>query len=149
MSSFEEILEKEGTLVYTNVGDSMMPLIKEGRDIIVIVKKPEGRLKRLDIPLYRRDTDPKGKYVLHRILWVRKNDYLITGDNRRGLEAGITDRHIIGVLKAIIRDGKEIDLSTNWKYKLYSHLWCDLFPIRHCVFWVRDLVKYLRRKYTK
>lgn len=149
MDSFEHILETNGTLVYTNVGDSMMPLIKQGRDILVIGRKPEGRLKRLDIPLYRRDTDPKGKYVLHRILWVRKNDYLITGDNRRGLESGISDRHIIGVLKAIIRNGKEIDLSTDWKYKLYSHLWCDFFPIRHCVFFVRDAVKYLLRKYLK
>lgn len=149
MESFEHILETNGTLVYTNVGDSMMPLIKQGRDILVIGRKPEGRLKRLDIPLYRRDTDPKGKYVLHRILWVRKNDYLITGDNRRGLESGISDRHIIGVLKAIIRNGKEIDLSTDWKYKLYSHLWCDFFPIRHCVFFVRDAVKYLLRKYLK
>lgn len=149
MDSFEHILETNGTLVYTNVGDSMMPLIKQGRDILVIGRKPEGRLKRLDIPLYRRDTDPKGKYVLHRILWVRKNDYLITGDNRRGLESGISDRHIIGVLKAIIRNGKEIDLSTDWKYKLYSHLWCDFFPIRHCVFFVRDAIKYLLRKYLK
>lgn len=149
MESFEHILETKGTLVYTNVGDSMMPLIKQGRDILVIGRKPEGRLKRLDIPLYRRDTDPKGKYVLHRILWVRKNDYLIAGDNRRGLESGISDRHIIGVLKAIVRDGKEMDLSTDWKYKLYSHLWCDFFPIRHCVFFVRDAVKYLLRKYLK
>lgn len=122
-----------------------MPLIKQGRDIIVIERKPEGRLKRLDIPLYRRDTDPPGKYVLHRILWVRKNDYLISGDNRRNLERGITDRHIIGVLKAMVRDGKEIDLKNNWKYKLYSHIWCDLYPIRYCIFFVRDGVRKMLR----
>jgi len=145
--SFEHILETQGTLVYTNVGDSMMPLIKQGRDIIVIARKPEGRLKRLDVPLYRRNTDPPGKYVLHRILWVRKNDYFIAGDNRRWGETGITDCHIIGVLKAVVRNGKPVDLEKSWKYKLYSHLWCDLFPIRAVVFFVRDAwAKLVHRK---
>ncbi len=124
-SSFEEILQKEGQLIYSNVGDSMQPLIRQGRDLLVI-GLPEGRLKKYDIPLYRRDN---GRYVLHRILKVRPDDYVICGDNRWRCEYGITDRHIIGVLTAIIRDGKEIPV-TDWRCRLYAHLWCDLFPLR-------------------
>ena len=124
-SSFEEILDRDGRLYYTNVGDSMMPLIKQGRDLLVIVK-PNGRLKKYDIPLYKRDN---GRYVLHRILKVRENDYVICGDNRWSKETGITDRHIIGVLTAVVRDGKEISLDTR-KYRMYTVLWCGLFPGR-------------------
>ena len=124
-SSFEEILQKEGQLIYSNVGDSMQPLIRQGRDLLVI-EPPKGRLKKYDIPLYRRDN---GKYVLHRILKVRPDDYVICGDNRWRCEYGITDRHIIGVLTAIIRDGKEVPI-TDWRCRLYTHLWCDLFPLR-------------------
>ena len=35
-SSFEEVLGRDGRLVYYNVGDSMMPLIRPGRDLLVI-----------------------------------------------------------------------------------------------------------------
>ena len=103
-SSFEEILEREGRLIYSNVGDSMWPVIREGRDLLVIERKSD-RLRRYDVPLYRRDS---GQYVLHRILKVRDEDYVICGDNRWHRETGITDRHILGVLTAIIRDGREV-----------------------------------------
>lgn len=126
MSDFRSELQKHGTIIYTNVGDSMMPLIKQGRDVLVISKKPKGRLKKYDIPLYQRDS---GQYVLHRILKVRKNDYVICGDNRWNPETGISDRHIIGVLTGIIRNGKEIPMSSV-KYQIYVHLWCDWFPVR-------------------
>lgn len=77
-SSFGEILARDGRLIYTNVGDSMLPLIREGRDLLVI-EPPEGRLKKYDIAFYRRDS---GQYVLHRVLEVREHDYVICGDNR-------------------------------------------------------------------
>ena len=58
-STFQEELNKHGQIIYKNVGDSMKPLICEGRDLLVI-KKAEGRLKKYDIPLYKRDN---GQYV--------------------------------------------------------------------------------------
>ena len=106
-SSFEEILEKEGRLVYTNVGDSMWPFIREGRDLVVI-ERVSGKLEKYDVPLYRRDS---GQYVLHRVLKVRENDYVLCGDNRWRRETGVTDRHILGVLTAVIRDGKELPVT--------------------------------------
>ncbi len=124
-SGFEEILASDGRLVYTSVGDSMLPLIRQGRDLLVIQPKT-GRLKKYDIPLYRRDS---GQYVLHRVLKVCPDAYVLCGDNRWSREYGITDRHVVGVLEAVIRDGKEIPV-TDWRLRLYAHLWCDLFPLR-------------------
>ena len=135
-STFEEEIEKSGKIIYTNVGDSMMPFIKQGRDVLVI-SRVEGRLKRYDVPLYKRDS---GQYVLHRILKVRENDYVICGDNRWSKEYGITDRHIIGVLTGIIRDGREIPV-TDRKYRIYVHLWCDFFPVRAFFIRIRQFLK--------
>ena len=135
-STFEDEIKRTGRIIYTNVGDSMMPLIKQGRDVLVI-SVVNGRLKRYDIPLYKRDS---GQYVLHRILKVRKNDYVICGDNRCNKEYGITDRHIIGVLSGIIRDGREIPV-TDIKCRIYSHLWCDLFPVRVLIIRIRQIFK--------
>ena len=135
-STFEEEINKTEKLIYTNVGDSMMPLIRQGKDLLII-EKVNGRLKKYDVPLYKRDS---GQYVLHRILKVRKNDYVICGDNRWGREYGIQDRHIIGVLTGIIRDGKEISVNDK-KYKIYVHLWCDFFWIRAFILRTKHFIK--------
>ena len=106
-STFEEEISHTGKLIYTNVGDSMMPLIRQNRDLLII-EKVSGRLKKYDVPLYKRDS---GQYVLHRIIKVRKDDYVMCGDNRWQKEYGITNRHIIGVLTGVIRDGKTISVN--------------------------------------
>ena len=144
MTKFEDVIERDGRLVYTNVGDSMRPLIRQDRDILII-EKPQGRLKKYDVPLYKRDS---GQYVLHRILKVRENDYVICGDNRYSKEYGITDRHIIGVLTAVVRNGKEVPI-TDMRYRLYVHLWCVFFPIRALILKAKHFPKWLKRKYGK
>lgn len=138
-TTFEEELIRKGTILYPNVGSSMLPLIRQGKDVLIIqrpaewnTEKAEGcgdtvvKLKRLDVPLYRRND---GSYVLHRVLKVRKNDYVICGDHCYRKEYGVTDRQIIGVLTGVIREGREISVHDP-RYLLYSHLWCDLYPIR-------------------
>jgi hypothetical protein len=144
-STYEEQLQQHGTLIYTNVGDSMMPLLRENRDLMVIERRPDGRCKKYDAVLYRR---PDGKHVMHRILQVRKDDYVICGDNRWGREFGVPDEWIIGVLTAVIRDGKRIEV-TDRKYQRYVHLWCDFFWIRASILWVRDLPGRISRKLRK
>ena len=143
-SSFEEQLRKNGKLIYTNRGNSMMPLIKEGRDLLII-EPVHGRLKKYDVPLYRRDS---GQYVLHRILKVRAHDYVICGDNRYTKESGITDRHILGVLTGMIRNGKTVSV-TDRKYRLYVHLWCDCFPVRALILRTRGLLLRLCKRKGK
>lgn len=123
--SFEEILAQRGYLVYTNVGSSMMPLLRERQDIIEIRKKESGRCKKYDVVLYRRN----GQYILHRILRVLPDEYVIAGDNNSFLDPNVTDADILGVMKRVIRDGKDITMD-NLGYRLYVHLWCDCYPLR-------------------
>ena len=154
-STFEEELLRKGSIVYTNVGDSMMPLLRQGKDLLIIKRPKEWerftdgdtaiRLKRLDVPLYKRDN---GAYVLHRVLKVRKSDYVICGDNRYHREYGISDRQVIGVLTGIVRDGREISVKDR-KYRLYAHLWCDFFLIRAGILWTKQLPKKVKRKLGK
>ena len=139
-STFEKQLAQNGKLIYTNKGDSMMPLIKQDRDLLVI-KPVKGRLKKYDVPLYKRDS---GQYVLHRVLKVRRHDYVICGDNRWKREYGISDRHIIGVLTAVVRNGREVSVNS-LKYKLYVHLWCDLFPLRAFIIRAANKLKRMAR----
>ena len=143
-STFETQLAQTGKLIYTNVGDSMMPLIKQDRDL-VIIEPVHGRLKKYDVPLYKRDS---GQYVLHRILKVRDKDYVICGDNRWSKEYGITDYHIVGVLTGVVRNKKTI-LVTDKKYKLYVHLWCDFFPIRALIIHIVNKLQRIHNRRRK
>ena len=59
--TIEELIETEGKYVGPTVGVSMLPMLKSGRDSVVIEKK-QARLKPLDVALYKRGE----KYVLHR-----------------------------------------------------------------------------------
>ena len=123
--SFSDLLNEEGYFVYTNIGFSMMPLLREKRDIIVIQKKKQQRCKKYDVILYKRDN----QYILHRVLKVLPNGYIIAGDHNTFLEYDVTDDMIIGVMTRVIRNGKNI-YPNDWRYKLYYHLWCDFFPFR-------------------
>lgn len=43
--TFEEVLERDGKLVYTNKGVSMMPLLRQDQDLLVIEKCNPTSLK--------------------------------------------------------------------------------------------------------
>ena len=140
-TTFEEEINRTGRLVYTNVGRSMMPLLRQHKDLMII-EKPAGRCRKYDVPLYKRDN---GQYVLHRILKVRKEDYVICGDHCWRKEYGITDRHIIGVLTGVVRNRKTIPV-TDRRYLAYVHLWCDFFYIRAAILLSKSLFYRLKRK---
>ena len=125
LHSFEELLSTQGYIVYTNNGTSMMPLLRQHRDIIEIRPKGDNRCKKYDVVLYKRGEN----YILHRILRVLPDGYIIAGDNNTFLEYGIKDEQILGVMVRVIRDGKEIRM-TDKKYRLYVHIWCDFYPVR-------------------
>ena len=125
MVSFEEELERSGKLVYTTVGVSMNPLIKQDTDLSII-EKPKGRLKKFDVALYKR---ANGQYVLHRVVKVLDDGYVILGDNCCSKEYNIKESQILGVLTSLVRNGKEIDLNS-FGYKLYVRARYAHYPVR-------------------
>ncbi len=120
----EEILEREGVYVSTTVGTSMYPMLRNRRDTIAVRPK-SGRLKKYDIPLYRRGDD----YVLHRVIRVLPDGgYNIRGDNCVDTEMAVPEDSIIGVLDRFWRNGKEIDPDSA-AHRMYARLWVGINPI--------------------
>lgn len=120
----EDAFAQNGYWISTTVGVSMFPMLRNRRDTIVVVPYT-GRLNRYDVPLYRRD----GRYVLHRIVEVRPDSYVICGDNCAEKEYGITDDDVVGVLTEFYRGDRKIDMNGR-RYRLYVRLWCALYPVR-------------------
>ena len=77
-ANIERQLAEQGFYVSTTVGCSMRPMLRNRRDRVIVLPVGEERLKKYDLPLYRR---PDGKYILHRIIGVRDGEYIIRGDN--------------------------------------------------------------------
>lgn len=124
--TYEEYLEQNGEMTYSNVGVSMMPMLKQGCDLFTVRKKGKERCKKYDVVLYRR---PPSSYVLHRIIEVRENDYVILGDNCVNKEYGIKDSDIIGVMTRYVHNGKERSID-DFGYRLYSWTWVNFAPVR-------------------
>ena len=122
-ASFEEILARDGVLVYKTSGVSMKPMLRQNRDLVT-VRTPSSRLKRFDVALYRRG----GDYVLHRVIKVRDGSYLIRGDNTFTLES-VRDDAVIGVLTDFVRGGKEHSV-TERGYRAYVVIWNGIYPFR-------------------
>lgn len=123
--SFEDMLQMMGFIAYTCVGVSMLPLLQQKKDIVEI-QPIKGRPHKYDVILFKRN----GNYILHRVLKVfPKGGYLIAGDHNTFLERDVTDEMILGKMVRIIRDGKSI-YPTDWRYRVYVHLWCDAYPVR-------------------
>lgn len=124
--TYESYLKQYGTLTYRNVGVSMLPLLREGKDLFTITRKGKKRCKKYDVVLYRR---PPASYVLHRIVKVREHDYVLLGDNCLNKEYGIRDDDILGVMTTMIRGGKEISVQKK-TYQFLVRVWYFLYPLR-------------------
>lgn len=124
-TTYEEELTRTGRFTYTCSGVSMLPLLRQHKDLFTIEKK-QGRYEKFDVVLYKR---PSGAYVLHRVVEVRKKDYVILGDNCINKEYGIREEDILGIMTSFVRNGKEYPVSHKG-YRLYAVVWYFLYPLR-------------------
>ena len=119
----EDVLKEKGAYIGPTVGVSMLPMLKNRRDTIVVKPKTE-RLKRLDVALYKRGED----YVLHRVLGVVDGGYIIRGDNCY-VDENVPEEAVIGVLTEFFRKDKHI-LCTDEKYIRYAEKRLKRYKIR-------------------
>ena len=123
MTTFEEILSRDGRLIYKTRGVSMQPMLYQNRDL-VIIETFEGRLKPYDVALYRRGK----QYVLHRVLSLGDGVYYIRGDNTYTIET-VLEGNVLGVLTGFVRKGKQHQV-TEPGYRFYSRFWHFIYPLR-------------------
>ena len=140
----EELLKTQDEVATRTRGTSMRPLLRQGRDIVVI-KRPEFPLKAGDVPLYR--VRGKKELVLHRILKTGEDGvYIIRGDNLYVKEY-VKESQIVGVMKAFYREGRYCDCEKSRKYKLYIILNRVSYPLRYL--WKCILRPMLAKVYKK
>ena len=109
-----EVVESGGEFRLFPRGTSMLPLLREGQDSVILVKK--GPLSVGDICLYRREN---GQFVLHRLVGHAKDGTLsFRGDNQSETEHGIHEEQVLAVVSAYYRGDKRISVGS-LRHKLY------------------------------
>ncbi|MBQ7549718.1 MAG: S24/S26 family peptidase [Clostridia bacterium] len=139
-----ETLENDGSVTFVSVGSSMMPMLRNRRDTVTLVK-PHGDLKAGDIPFYQRDN---GQYVLHRIVYVNGDTYVMRGDNHWYNEYNIRQDQIIGVLASFERNGKKYSVDDR-SYRLYVRFLPVIRYIRRYYYGFKSLVYNFLKFLTK
>ena len=117
------------SVLFSPKGVSMLPMLRQDRDSVVLSPLPE-RLKKYDLPLYRREN---GQYVLHRIVKTGET-FTCLGDNQFAPEPGLTRDQMIGVVTGFYRDEQFHDVR-EWGYRLYCRVWHHSRHLRR--FWRR------------
>lgn len=105
-------------------GTSMLPMLRQEVDS-VLLREPPGQCKKYDIILYRRS---QGQYVLHRIVKVTQDGYVLCGDHQTSMETGISREQIIAIVDGFYRKEKRIHVK-QFLYQCYVHIWCCI-PLR-------------------
>ena len=125
-TSIAQELERRGRVIAPFRGVSMLPMLRQDRDL-VIIEKAAGRLERGDVGLYRRKGD--GALVLHRVLEAGPEGYVFLGDNCAFAEKGIADEQILGRLVGFVHGGRQISANSPG-YRRYVRLWLAIRPLR-------------------
>ena len=121
-------INDNGRAYFYTKGISMMPMLKEGRDISVLVP-PTRTPKRGDVVLFIRKGE-NSQLVLHRIIRRRDNgSYVIRGDNTYQNEP-VKAENVLALLEGFFRKGRYFDCEKSKRYRVYSFFRMFFYPLR-------------------
>ncbi len=137
MPLIREYLSEGQTVRFAPRGTSMLPMLRQGIDSVVLAPVPD-ELRKYDLPLYQRRD---GQYVLHRIVKVGET-FTCIGDNQFQLEEGLTREQMIAVVTEFSRGSTRYSVRSP-VYWLYCRFWHYSRPVRR--FWRRGM-GWIRRR---
>ena len=136
MPLIREQLTRQCSVRLSPRGTSMLPMLRQGRDSVVLSPLPE-RLRKYDLPLYQRDD---GQYVLHRVVKAEQ-EYTCMGDNQFTPEYPVRHEQMIALVTAFYREDRMIRCDA-LGYRMYCRFWHGSRRWRR--FWRRG-IGWLRR----
>ncbi|MDR1653739.1 MAG: S24/S26 family peptidase [Prevotellaceae bacterium] len=124
-SEIEKIISAGENVSITVKGRSMMPLLHNRRDAVVLAPVDTKTLAVGQIVLFRYNE----RHLLHRIVKIDGDNIVIQGDGTRSAE-NATRADIVAVAVAIIRKNRKKTMLPNRWENLYFRLWLLLKPFR-------------------
>lgn len=145
-ADFKTELEKNGVISFVPKGNSMWPFLKNGKQSVLMELK-KNRLKKYDVAFYAR---ANGDYVLHRVIEVLPQGYIMQGDSQLSREP-VAENDVFGVMKGFYK-GKTFVCAEDEKYLKKVDKWFKKSKTRAIkikVFYLKERVKNKLKKIFK
>ena len=110
---------------FTVTGNSMWPLLRHGRDYVILESRAEKPLKKGDIVLLQTERG----YLLHRVTRLKNGMLQTTGDYNCYHDEYVAVRCVLGLVVRFTRKGERVSCNDPL-YRFGSWLWRVLFPVR-------------------
>lgn len=138
VSLMEESFEKGLPYKLVITGNSMTPTLREGRDMVVLQKLGNHKIKKYDLVFARRIS---GEYILHRVVKINPDgNFILNGDAQEWSELMLKE-NVIAYCNMFIRKGKVIR-SDSFSNQVYVRLWALTRPFRRTLIQLKNkLVK--------
>ena len=138
MNNIERSIKELGYAVVPITGTSMLPLLKEGRDLVDLEPCSQERLKKGDVVLYKKND---GTLVLHRIIKTENREFFtVLGDHQFKNAERVNKNQIIAVACGFFIKGRYVNEKTRW-YRLYKKIWLCNLNVRRIILAVLSLKK--------
>ena len=138
MNNIERSIKELGYAVVPITGTSMLPLLKEGRDLVELEPCSQERLKKGDVVLYKKND---GTLVLHRIIKTENREFFtVLGDHQFNNAERVNKNQIIAVACGFFIKGRYVNEKTQW-YRLYKKIWLCNLNVRRIILAVLSLKK--------
>jgi hypothetical protein len=133
-SDYQTELEKNNSIAFVPGGNSMWPILKHKGQSVIVCRKTE-KLKKFDVAFYKRKS---GAFVLHRVMEITDDGYVMCGDSQFFLE-NVKEEQVFGIMIGFYRGKKYVDVNDpkyvkeieNWYgRKLRRKIRLKLFRIR-------------------
>ena len=138
MNNIERSINELGYAVVPITGTSMLPLLKEGRDLVELESCSQERLKKGNVVLYKKND---GTLVLHRIIKTENGEFFtVLGDHQFNNAERVNKNQIIAVACGFFIKARYVNEKTRW-YRLYKKLWLCNLNVRRIILAVLSLKK--------
>ena len=123
------------SVIFKVKGTSMFPFIRNGKDTVKLTPVNQ-QLAQKDVVLFSYN----GNYILHRIVKIEGDRYLIQGDGIYSSYESCSREDIIGKVTEIHRysgnDKYKIYSTDDWIWRIYSTCWMHLRPFRRYLLYI-------------
>lgn len=130
-----DLISSGGEFRLFHKGTSMLPLLRQGIDSVVLVAPTD--IKKNDILLYKR---ANGQFVMHRAIKIKKDEFIMCGDNQYEHEHGIKQENVLAKVKGVYRGDTYFE-GDNKHYKKYV----KTLPLRRAKYRALNFIRKIKK----
>jgi signal peptidase I len=115
----EELLAEGRQVTILVRGNSMRPLLRDGRDKVILRRANDEDIRKGAVMLFRH----RGSHVMHRVTKIEGDVVIFEGDGNYKMQEIALRKDIIAVMEAVVRpSGRRIECSSS-RWRILSFMW--------------------------